>query len=158
MVRLTQGSPPVLLLGLLTTTANRLDEEIPKRGGAEGGRSTDSTHDSGPMKPGNSVEEHTLTIRPNGSTDEKKSRSAAVWLSRTRSRDRGSRGRKGTVIAPRSRHSGAWKDPKSRGGGRISEEIPGCRGIRGSRHPVQVMRPHAARQALVCKMITENVW
>jgi hypothetical protein len=32
------------------TTANRLDEEIPKRGGAEGGRFTGSTEDSGPMK------------------------------------------------------------------------------------------------------------
>jgi hypothetical protein len=30
-------------------------------GGAEGGRFTDSTEDSGPMKPGNSVEEKPLT-------------------------------------------------------------------------------------------------
>ena len=42
MVRLTQGSPPVLLLRLPETTANRLDEETPKRGGAEGGRFTGS--------------------------------------------------------------------------------------------------------------------
>ena len=33
-----------------------------KRGGTEGGRFTGSTNDSGPMKPGNSVEEKTLTI------------------------------------------------------------------------------------------------
>jgi hypothetical protein len=32
------------------TTANRIDEEIPKRGGAEGGRSTDTTEEAGPMK------------------------------------------------------------------------------------------------------------
>jgi hypothetical protein len=44
-------------------TENRIDEETPKRGGAEGGRFTGSTEDSGPMKPGNSVEEKTLTIR-----------------------------------------------------------------------------------------------
>jgi hypothetical protein len=31
--------------------------------GAEGGRSTVITYDSGPMKPGNSVEEKTLTTR-----------------------------------------------------------------------------------------------
>ncbi len=63
---------------LPATTASRLDEEIPKQGGAEGGRSTDSTHDSGPMKPGNSVEENTLTIRPNGSTDEKEKKVSRV--------------------------------------------------------------------------------
>ena len=57
---------------LPVTTANRLDEETPKREGAEGGRLTGSTKDSGPMKPGNRVEENTLKIRPNGSTDEKK--------------------------------------------------------------------------------------
>ena len=44
-------------------TENRLDEETPKRGGAEGGRFTGSTEDSGPTKPGNSVEEKTLRIR-----------------------------------------------------------------------------------------------
>ena len=32
--------------------ANQLDEETPKRGGAEGGRFTGSTDDSGPMKQG----------------------------------------------------------------------------------------------------------
>ncbi len=42
---------------------NRLDEETPKREGTEGGRFTGSTDDSGPMKPGNSVEEKTLRIR-----------------------------------------------------------------------------------------------
>jgi hypothetical protein len=31
--------------------------------GAEGGRSTGSTDEAGPMKPGNSVEEKTLRIR-----------------------------------------------------------------------------------------------
>lgn len=44
-------------------TENRLDEGNPKRGGTEGGRFTGSTEESGPMKPGNSVEEKTLRIR-----------------------------------------------------------------------------------------------
>lgn len=52
------GCPPA--------TENQIDEETPKRGGAEGGRFTGSTEDSGPMKPGNSVEEKTLTIRKGG--------------------------------------------------------------------------------------------
>ena len=43
-------------------TENRLDEETPKRGGTKGGRFTGSTDESGPMKPGNSVEEKTLRI------------------------------------------------------------------------------------------------
>ncbi|MCU7817257.1 MAG: hypothetical protein KZQ81_19230 [Candidatus Thiodiazotropha sp. (ex Rostrolucina anterorostrata)] len=38
MARLTQGRPPVLSLMLPETTENRIDEEIPKRIGAEGGR------------------------------------------------------------------------------------------------------------------------
>ena len=63
MVCLTQGSPPVLSSMLPEMTANRLDEETPKRGGTEGGRFTGSTDESGPMKPGNSVEEKTLRIR-----------------------------------------------------------------------------------------------
>jgi hypothetical protein len=48
------------------TTANRIDEETPKRRGAEGGRFTGGTDDSGPMKPGNSVEEKTLKTRLKG--------------------------------------------------------------------------------------------
>jgi len=48
---------------LPATTANRLEEETPKREGTEGGRFTGSTEDSGQMKPGNSVEEKTLTTR-----------------------------------------------------------------------------------------------
>jgi hypothetical protein len=47
VVRLTQGSPPVLSLRLPETTEDRLDEEIPKRGGAEGGRFTGSTEEAG---------------------------------------------------------------------------------------------------------------
>ncbi len=43
-------------------TEYRPDEEIPKRAGTEGGRFTGSTDDSGPMKPGNRVEEKTLRI------------------------------------------------------------------------------------------------
>ena len=44
---------------------NRIGE--PEAGqGTEGGRFTGSTKDSGPMKPGNSVEGKTLTIRKTG--------------------------------------------------------------------------------------------
>jgi hypothetical protein len=49
-------------------TENRLDEGNPKRGGTEGGRFTGSTEESGPMKPGNSVEEKTLRIRKGETT------------------------------------------------------------------------------------------
>ena len=44
---------------------NRIGE--PEAGqGTEGGRFTDSTDNSGPMKPGNSVEDKTLTTRKTG--------------------------------------------------------------------------------------------
>jgi len=64
VVRLTQGSPP----GLMTKDCHRHYKTKPTRGtrsgeGSEGGRSTGSTDDSGPMKPGNTVEEKTLTTR-----------------------------------------------------------------------------------------------
>jgi hypothetical protein len=49
--------------------SNRLGSGAPVTGkGAEGGRSTGSTEDSGPMKPGNSVEEKTLTTGTRSST------------------------------------------------------------------------------------------
>jgi len=52
VVRLTQGSPPVLSLMLPETAENRIDEAIPKRGGTEGGRFTDNTEEAGPKKRG----------------------------------------------------------------------------------------------------------
>ena len=67
MVRLTQGSLPVLvsIVAKDIIKPNRIGE--PEAGqGTEGGRFTDSTEDSGPMKPGNSVEGKTLTIRKTG--------------------------------------------------------------------------------------------
>ena len=99
MVRLTQGSPPVLSLMLLKTTENRIDEETPKRVGTEGGRFTGSTEDSGPMadillllnlhsrhpwrsSAGNSVEDKTLKTRQKGMNILKKSQYAAAWLFR----------------------------------------------------------------------------
>ena len=42
---------------------NRPDQENPKREGTEGGRFTRSTGDSGPVKPGNSVEDKTPKTR-----------------------------------------------------------------------------------------------
>ena len=62
-MRLTQGNPPGVLSKVARDDTNRLDEENPKREGPEGGRFTGSTEDSGPMKPGNKVEDKTLTIR-----------------------------------------------------------------------------------------------
>ena len=81
---------------LPATTANRFEEEAPKRGGAEGGRFTGSTDKSGPMKPGNSVEEKTLMIRWEESL---------AGLLTARTVDRGSRERKVTVIRLRNRNS-----------------------------------------------------
>ena len=63
MVRLTQGSLPVLVSIVATgiIKPNRIGE--PEAGqGTEGGRFTGSTDDSGPRKPGNRVEDKTLTI------------------------------------------------------------------------------------------------
>jgi hypothetical protein len=69
-VRLTQGSLPVLvsMVAKGTIKPNRIGE--PEAGqGTEGGRFTDSTDNSGPMKPGNSVEDKTLTT---GKTERRK--------------------------------------------------------------------------------------
>ena len=64
MVRLTQGSPTGLVSNAVRDTIklSRLGEPEAAKG-SEGGRFTGSTEDSGPMKPGNSVEEKTLTTR-----------------------------------------------------------------------------------------------
>jgi hypothetical protein len=64
VVRLTQGSPPALVSMVAEDIIkpNRVGE--PEAGlGTEGDRSTDSTEDSGPKKPGNGVEDKTLTTR-----------------------------------------------------------------------------------------------
>ena len=61
-MRLTQGSLPVLvsMVAKGIIKPNRIGE--PEAGqGTEGGRFMDSTEDSGPMKPGNRVEDKTLT-------------------------------------------------------------------------------------------------
>ena len=70
VVRLTQGSLPVLvsIVAKGTIKPNRIGE--PEAGqGTEGGRFTDSTDNSGPMKPGNRVEDKTLTT---GKTERRK--------------------------------------------------------------------------------------
>jgi hypothetical protein len=67
VVRLTQGSLPALvsIVAIGTIKPNRIGE--PEAGqGTEGGRFTDSTDDSGPMKPGNRVEDKTLTTGKTG--------------------------------------------------------------------------------------------
>ena len=70
MVRLTQGSLPVMISTVAEgiIKPNRIGE--PEAGqGTEGGRFTDSTDNSGPMKPGNRVEDKTLTT---GKTERRK--------------------------------------------------------------------------------------
>jgi len=65
----------------------------PPRGeGAEGGRSADRTDDSGPVKPGNSVEDKTLTTEKQGSREGAARRPAS-----------------GKTRAPRSTPSGCGK-------------------------------------------------
>jgi len=84
VVRLTQGIPPVLTLN--------------------------AAIESGPMKPGNSVEGKTLTTRKE------------AWMPQYRHWDMGSRGREGIVIPLRSRIRAAGKDEgtrKPKGDGRI---------------------------------------
>ena len=64
MVRLTQGSPPDLTLRAAGDVRKPDPIRRTRRGlGAEGGRFTSSTDDSGPVKPGNGVEGKTLTTR-----------------------------------------------------------------------------------------------
>ena len=66
-MRLTQGSLPVLvpMVAEGIIKPNRIGE--PEAGpGTEGGRFTGSTEDSGPMKPGNRVEDKTLTTGKTG--------------------------------------------------------------------------------------------
>jgi hypothetical protein len=105
------------------------------------------------------VEDKTLKTRQKGINILRKSQYAAVWLSRKRYRDRGSRGRKVIVIAQRSRNSAVRKDQKSRWGTRILQEIPRCQCIRVIRCPVQAIEPRAVRQFSVSKEITEKaIW
>jgi hypothetical protein len=63
--RLTQGSPPALTPSKAAGGVRKPKptRRPPSGQGAEGGRSTGSTEDSGPMKPGNSGEGKTLTTR-----------------------------------------------------------------------------------------------
>ena len=103
MVRLTQGSPP----GLALKAAIDVKKPIPIRRtrsgeGPEGGRFTDSTDDSGPVKPGNSVEVKTLTTRKE------------AWMPQYRRWDMESRGREAIVIPLRSRNRAADKDEGTR--------------------------------------------
>jgi len=51
------------LLASMSTIKWLRDGRPPEQSQTEGGRSIGSTDNSGPMKPGNSVEEKTLTIR-----------------------------------------------------------------------------------------------
>jgi len=57
-VRLTQGSPPAMARKAIKLKPNRRTRS---GGGCRGWQIQGSTEDSGPMKPGNSVEDKTLT-------------------------------------------------------------------------------------------------
>ncbi len=61
-MRLTQGNPPDLALrAAIDAIKPSRTGELRSGEGSEGGRFTGSTYDSGPKKPGNSVEDKTLT-------------------------------------------------------------------------------------------------
>ncbi len=110
-------------------TEYRPDEEIPKRAGTEGGRFAGSTDESGPMKPGNSVEEKTLRT---GKGETQAGRVQCRHVNPRpgcldRHRDRGSRGREVAVIAWRSRHSTVQERTRKRVGVANLEEIPRCK-------------------------------
>ena len=63
-MRLTQGSPPDLTLKAARNVKKTKPIRRTRNGeGSEGGRSTGSTDDSEPMKPGNGVEDKTLRTR-----------------------------------------------------------------------------------------------
>jgi len=62
-------------------------------------------------------------------------------------------GRDGTAESTQCGEEG----PEIKWGRRISQEIPRWEHITVRRHPVQVMRPQAARQSAVGAKITENV-
>jgi hypothetical protein len=64
VVRLTQGSPPGLELNAAIDFRKPIPIRRPRSGkGPEGGRFADSTEDSGPMKPGDGVEDKILKTR-----------------------------------------------------------------------------------------------
>jgi len=59
-VRLTQGSPPAMAIKAIKLKPHRRTRS---GGVCRGWQFTGGTEDSGPMKPGNSVEDKTLTTR-----------------------------------------------------------------------------------------------
>ena len=133
-MRLTQGSPPALA-GICSCQGYHKTEPIRRSRsgeGAEGGRSTGSTDDSGPMKPGNRVEDKTLTTRKilgggecfwqrtrrltNGHMNfDPKPNPSEIKPGRPNFRrwDVGSRGRKAMVIPLKSRIRVAKKDERN---------------------------------------------
>lgn len=107
---------------------------------------------------GNSVEEKTLKTRQKGiNMRKKKSQHAAAWPFRRCHRDGGSRERKVTVIAQRSRHSAVTdEDQKSNRDNRIARRYPGAhaRGLCRLSGPGQAAPTD--RQSSVSRGITEK--
>ncbi len=117
------------------------------RGGevAEGGRSAGSTDDSGPMKPGNSVEGKTPTIRRGSDSPKPGYLDIVVEI--------------GEVVDERWQwlHGGAeielrGRDQKTVRGNRISSKrYPRAKAWGLSRCPVRAIRRFSARQSSVCR-------
>jgi hypothetical protein len=161
-VRLTPGSPPALEREAVAGSIKPTLKRRPRNGeGAEGGRSTGSTEDSGPEKPGNSVEEKTLkTGTQRGWSAPGKEPAACDGLTHlTGSEDSsektraprpspgwgaGSRGREARRTSqgsrPREREQGARKPYRGWRGPRATEPEPPRRS--------RAIRPQAQRVAL----------
>ena len=133
--------------------------------GAEGGRSTGSTEDSGPVKPGNSVEGKTMKTRegegrrplgsenpPLATVNTQLSRGirqseTQAWVTRWRRWVAGSRGRKAMVTPAGSRMRVVKEEEgtrKPKGDGRIPEGIPTRGGLwKVNSHPVPAHEGHS---------------
>jgi len=98
VLRLTRGSPPDLTLKAVRNVRKPIPIRRPRSGkGPEGGRLTDSAEGSGPVKPGNGLEDKTPTTRKE------------AWMSGLRRWGMRSRGREVMVTAMRSRNRVARK-------------------------------------------------
>ena len=142
MVCLTQGSPPVLSSPVASDDRKLTRRGDPEARGTEGGRFTGSTEDSGPRKPGNSVEEK------NPDDQERKNDFPGLALSIASMREGKPWTKGGSDGTAESTQCGA-EGPEIKWGRRISEEMPRWEYITVCRHPVQVTRPQAARQSAV---------
>lgn len=82
-MHLTQGNPPVLAIICCHNAIKLRSRGRPRGGGGtEGDRFTGTTYDTGPMKPGNGVEEKTLsTGKEAGRVRRRNGRTRHLWQS-----------------------------------------------------------------------------